>query len=63
MSGKLPVRPASWCWRGGLAAETVEIALPRPLAAKRAVEFVAYVDRIWRLIEYDVRASMFEERG
>jgi hypothetical protein len=26
-------------------------------------EFVAYVDRIWRLIEDDVRASVIEEHA
>ena len=51
--------------RPGRLQETVEIALPRPraLAMKRTGEFVAYVDRIWRLIEDDVRASVIEERG
>jgi NitT/TauT family transport system ATP-binding protein len=41
------------------------VTLPRPrtLAIKRTPEFVAYVDRIWRLIEDDVRASVIEERG
>jgi NitT/TauT family transport system ATP-binding protein len=50
--------------RPGRLQETVEIALPRPraLAIKRTVEFVRYVDRIWRLIEDDVRASVIEER-
>ena len=45
--------------------ETVAIALPRPraLAIKRTAEFVAYVDRIWRLIEDDVRASVIEEHA
>jgi NitT/TauT family transport system ATP-binding protein len=43
----------------------VTIALPRPrrLAIKRTAEFVAYVDRIWRLIEDDVRASVIEEHA
>jgi NitT/TauT family transport system ATP-binding protein len=35
-------------------------ALPRQLAIKRTPEFVTYVDRIWRLIEDDVRASVIE---
>jgi NitT/TauT family transport system ATP-binding protein len=41
------------------------VTLPRPrtLTMKRTPEFVAYVDRIWRLIEDDVRASVIEERG
>ena len=51
--------------RPGRVQETVEVTLPRPrtLAMKRTPEFVAYVDRIWRLIEDDVRASVIEERG
>jgi NitT/TauT family transport system ATP-binding protein len=50
--------------RPGRLQESVEIALPRPraLALKRTPEFVAYVDRIWRLIEDDVRASVIEEK-
>src|SRR5262249_22751043 len=50
--------------RPGRLQESVEIALPRPraLAVKRTPEFVAYVDRIWRLIEDDVRASVIEEK-
>jgi NitT/TauT family transport system ATP-binding protein len=51
--------------RPGRIRETVPVALPRPraLAIKRAAEFVAYVDRIWRLIEDDVRASVIEEHA
>jgi NitT/TauT family transport system ATP-binding protein len=51
--------------RPGRIQETVSIALPRPrtLAVKRTPEFVAYVDRIWRLIEDDVRASVIEEHA
>jgi NitT/TauT family transport system ATP-binding protein len=51
--------------RPGRIRETVAIALPRPraLAIKRTAEFVAYVDRIWRLIEDDVRASVIEEHA
>ena len=51
--------------RPGRIQETIDVALPRPraLAIKRAPEFVAYVDRIWRLIEDDVRASVIEERA
>jgi NitT/TauT family transport system ATP-binding protein len=50
--------------RPGRLQESVEIVLPRPrsLAIKRTAEFVAYVDRIWRLIEDDVRASVIEEK-
>ena len=48
--------------RPGRLQESVEIEMPRPraLAIKRTPEFVAYVDRIWRLIEDDVRASVIE---
>jgi NitT/TauT family transport system ATP-binding protein len=51
--------------RPGRVQDSVEVTLPRPraLAIKRTPEFVAYVDRIWRLIEDDVRASVIEERG
>jgi NitT/TauT family transport system ATP-binding protein len=50
--------------RPGRLQESIEIALPRPrpLAIKRTPEFVGYVDRIWRLIEDDVRASVIEEK-
>ena len=43
-------------------SDPVELPRPRPLAVKRTPEFVAYVDRIWRLIEDDVRATVIEER-
>ena len=51
--------------RPGRLLESVAIALPRPraLAIKRTAEFVAYVDRIWRLIEDDVRQSVIEEKA
>jgi len=51
--------------RPGRIREDIDIALSRPraLAVKRASEFVAYVDRIWRLIEDDVRASVIEEHA
>ena len=51
--------------RPGRIREDIDIALPRPraLAIKRAPEFVAYVDRIWRLIEDDVRVSVIEEHA
>jgi NitT/TauT family transport system ATP-binding protein len=50
--------------RPGRLQESVRIDLPRPrsLAIKRTPEFVDYVDRIWRLIEDDVRASVIEEK-
>jgi NitT/TauT family transport system ATP-binding protein len=49
--------------RPGRIQETIDVALPRPraLAIKRTAEFMAYVDRIWRLIEDDVRASVIED--
>jgi NitT/TauT family transport system ATP-binding protein len=49
--------------RPGRLQENVEIKLPRPraLGIKRTPEFVAYVDRIWRLIEDDVRTAVIEE--
>lgn len=49
--------------RPGRLQETVEIELPRPrnLAIKRSPEFVAYVDRIWKMIEHDVRAAVIDE--
>jgi NitT/TauT family transport system ATP-binding protein len=50
--------------RPGRLQESVEIEMPRPrsLAIKRTPKFVAYVDRIWRLIEDDVRASVIEAK-
>jgi hypothetical protein len=61
----LPILQATTATRPGRIRETVAIALPRlrPLAIKRAAEFVACVDRIWRLIEDDVRASVIEEHA
>jgi NitT/TauT family transport system ATP-binding protein len=51
--------------RPGRLLETVEIKLPRPrsLAMKRAPEFVALVDRIWKLIEDDVRSAVLDEHA
>jgi NitT/TauT family transport system ATP-binding protein len=51
--------------RPGRLQEEVKIALPRPrhLAIKRTPEFVALVDRIWRLIEDDVRAAALYENA
>jgi NitT/TauT family transport system ATP-binding protein len=50
--------------RPGRIVESIDVELPRPrlLALKRTPEFVHYVDRIWRLIEDDVRTSVLEER-
>jgi NitT/TauT family transport system ATP-binding protein len=49
--------------RPGRINEIVEIDLPRPrpLAIKRTPAFAAYVDKIWNLIEEDVRVSVLEE--
>ena len=51
--------------RPGRIQEIVDIPLPRPrpLSVKRTPEFAALADRIWKLIENDVRASVLEERG
>ncbi|OFV93160.1 MAG: sulfonate ABC transporter ATP-binding protein [Acidobacteria bacterium RIFCSPLOWO2_02_FULL_61_28] len=51
--------------RPGRISEIVAVDLPRPrpLSVKRSPEFVAYVERIWRLIEDDVRLSVLEEGG
>jgi NitT/TauT family transport system ATP-binding protein len=48
--------------RPGRIREVVPVDLPRPrtLAMKRQPEFVAMVDRIWSLIESDVRDSLKE---
>jgi len=50
--------------RPGRIVETIEVRMPRPraLSLKRTPDFVGYVDRIWRLIEDDVRTSVIEER-
>jgi len=49
--------------RPGRLQDSVAIDLPRPrtLAMKRTPEFVGYVDRIWKLIENDVRDSVLHE--
>ena len=51
--------------RPGRLQEIIDIDLPRPrtLAMKRSPAFVALADRIWRLIEDDVRRSVIEEHG
>jgi NitT/TauT family transport system ATP-binding protein len=51
--------------RPGRIQEIVPISLarPRPLSVKRTPEFVALVDRIWRLIEEDVRESVLHEHA
>lgn len=49
--------------RPGRVKETIKVDLPRPreLHLKRRPEFAAYVDRVWTLIEKDVRASVEED--
>jgi len=49
--------------RPGRVKEVISVDLPRPrqLAFKRRPEFVEMVDRIWSLIESDVRDSVREE--
>jgi NitT/TauT family transport system ATP-binding protein len=46
--------------RPGRVREIVEVDMPRPrpLAIKRTPSFVAIADRIWRLIEEEVKASV-----
>ncbi|MCQ8781855.1 ABC transporter ATP-binding protein [Mangrovibrevibacter kandeliae] len=49
--------------RPGRLQEIIDIDLPRPrpLSIKRTPAFIALVDRIWTLIEHEVRASVMEE--
>ena len=49
--------------RPGRLQENIEIKLrrPRALALKRTPEFIAYVDRIWTMIEHDVRTAVLDE--
>ncbi|MFL5040157.1 MAG: ABC transporter ATP-binding protein [Xanthobacteraceae bacterium] len=51
--------------RPGRINEIVPVTLPRPraLSVKRSAEFSAGVERIWRLIEDDVRRSVLDELG
>jgi NitT/TauT family transport system ATP-binding protein len=51
--------------RPGRLQESVPIELPRPrsLDIKRTPEFVGYVDRIWRMIENDVRTAVMQEHA
>jgi NitT/TauT family transport system ATP-binding protein len=51
--------------RPGRIKEIVDIELerPRPLHMKRSAKFTAYVDRIWGLIEQEVRESLSEEQA
>ena len=49
--------------RPGRLKEEIIVDLPRPrdLAMKRTVEFVHLTDRIWRLIEEEVREGIRRE--
>jgi NitT/TauT family transport system ATP-binding protein len=49
--------------RPGRVSEIVAVELPRPraLSVKRSAAFGASVERIWRLIEDDVRRSVLDE--
>jgi NitT/TauT family transport system ATP-binding protein len=51
--------------RPGRLQESVPIELPRPrsLEIKRTPAFVAYVDRIWKMIENDVRTAVMQEHA
>ncbi len=51
--------------RPGRVQAELKIPLPRPraLTLKRTPEFVALVDRIWRMIEDDVRAAALYENA
>jgi NitT/TauT family transport system ATP-binding protein len=51
--------------RPGRIQAEIAIPLPRPrnLEIKRTAEFVALVDRIWRMIEDDVRAAALYENA
>jgi NitT/TauT family transport system ATP-binding protein len=51
--------------RPGRLQEVIAIDLPRPrpLSIKRTPQFIAFVDRIWTLIEHDVRVSVIEEHA
>lgn len=49
--------------RPGRIKEVIALTLPRPraLAMKRTPEFIAYVDRVWKLIEEEVVQAMRAE--
>src|SRR5262249_47288309 len=50
--------------RPGRLKEEIIVDLPRPreLAIKRTVDFIRFTDRVWRLIEEEVRESIRRER-
>ena len=41
----------------------VDIPRPRPLKGKRTQQFLDYEDRIWSLIEAQVKRGMFDQDG
>jgi NitT/TauT family transport system ATP-binding protein len=41
---------------------TIDLPRPRPFAVKRTAEFIAYVDRIWSLLEEEVFKSSGVQR-
>src|SRR5204862_3384352 len=51
--------------RPGRLQETIEFKLPRPraLALKRTPEIIAYVDRFWKMIQYDDPLAVLHEHG
>jgi NitT/TauT family transport system ATP-binding protein len=51
--------------RPGRIQAEIKISLPRPrtLEVKRTPEFVALVDRIWKMIEDDVRTAALYENA
>jgi NitT/TauT family transport system ATP-binding protein len=51
--------------RPGRIQAEIKISLPRPrtLEIKRTPEFVAMVDRIWKMIEDDVRTAALYENA
>ena len=63
LAGFLSDRVIVFASRPGRVKEIVPIDLPRPrsFAVKRTREFVAYVDKIWKLLEQEVfNASLVE---
>lgn len=46
--------------RPGRVKEVVDISIPRPrpLEIKRTVDFLGYMDRIWKQLEADIRSQM-----
>jgi NitT/TauT family transport system ATP-binding protein len=45
-----------------LADIPVELPRPRNLEIKRTPQFLEYIDRVWRLIEGQVKRTMADER-